>query len=73
MADRITNLLPPPGHWVTPKIQDYLHESIKIYEALKSASVVLSDRLSAKIESYKKFLDQRLPEPPLSHESGNRS
>lgn len=56
MADRITNLLPPPRHWTSSRIKDYFEESKDIYEALKPASKFLADRLSDKIEDYQKFI-----------------
>jgi len=52
MADRITNLQPPPGHWSEGKIQKYKEESILIWESLKDGSVYLADRLREKIEGY---------------------
>jgi (p)ppGpp synthase/HD superfamily hydrolase len=56
MADRITNLLPPPKNWTSNKIKKYLHESITIHESLKPASAFLADRLSDKIIKYREFI-----------------
>jgi (p)ppGpp synthase/HD superfamily hydrolase len=52
MADRITNLQPPPQHWTEYKVQRYKLESIEIFESLKDGSAFLSDRLKHKIEIY---------------------
>ena len=52
MADRITNLQPPPNHWTQDKINRYREEAIEIYNALKGGSPYLSDRLKRKIEAY---------------------
>jgi (p)ppGpp synthase/HD superfamily hydrolase len=52
MADRITNLRPPPSSWSNDKIQEYKQEAITIHDALKSASQYLATRLHAKINDY---------------------
>jgi (p)ppGpp synthase/HD superfamily hydrolase len=52
MADRITNLRPPPISWSNDKIQEYKQEAITIHDALKSASQYLATRLYAKIKDY---------------------
>jgi len=52
MADRITNLGPPPHYWSSEKIALYRMEAIQIYKALHAASVYLSKRLIEKIEGY---------------------
>jgi (p)ppGpp synthase/HD superfamily hydrolase len=52
LADRITNLQPPPHFWTMDKVKRYKQESIKIYETLKNGSSFLSDRLKGKIYSY---------------------
>ena len=52
MADRITNLRPPPVSWSYDKIQEYHKDAIKIFDALKSASPYLATRLYAKIKAY---------------------
>ena len=53
LADRITNLQPPPGHWSKEKIGKYLQEAGKIHEALGEASGYLSSRLLEKIDGYR--------------------
>lgn len=55
MADRITNLQSPPKHWTKEKINEYLNESILIYEQLGNYSNFLGSRLKNKIEEYKKY------------------
>jgi (p)ppGpp synthase/HD superfamily hydrolase len=52
MADRITNLQPPPHHWTTAKINQYRVEAIEIYTQLQVASPFLALRLAAKIRNY---------------------
>ncbi|GAB1542243.1 HD domain-containing protein [Scytonema sp. NUACC21] len=56
LADRISNLLPPPHHWTQEKIIRYREEAIVIHEALKDASPFLGSRLADKIENYKAFI-----------------
>jgi (p)ppGpp synthase/HD superfamily hydrolase len=52
MADRITNLNPPPANWRQAKIDRYRQESHMIYAALKDASRFLAQRLKHKTEAY---------------------
>jgi (p)ppGpp synthase/HD superfamily hydrolase len=52
MADRITNLLPPPGEWNTEKVAAYREEANEIYDVLSPASEFLAKRLKTKIETY---------------------
>lgn len=52
LADRITNLQPPPPHWTQDKIIRYRDEAIAIHTALKGASPLLELRLTEKIETY---------------------
>jgi len=52
LADRITNLMPPPPHWDKSKIREYLDEARQIHAALKDASPRLAARLLARIEQY---------------------
>ena len=55
LADRITNLQPPPKHWSKDKIRRYHGEAQDIHAALGEACPVLGPRLAAKIESYAVF------------------
>ena len=52
MADRITNLQPPPQHWSREKVSSYRDEATVILASLKDASRVLATRLAQKIEDY---------------------
>lgn len=52
LADRITNLLPPPPHWTKEKIEKYRLEADYILKHLGSASPLLKERLAEKIETY---------------------
>jgi guanosine-3',5'-bis(diphosphate) 3'-pyrophosphohydrolase len=52
MADRITNLQPPPAHWSKEKINNYKNEAMIIYSELKDASELLASRLFQKIDGY---------------------
>jgi len=56
MADRITNLQPPPTHWDSNKKVKYLEQARLIYEELKDASPHLSKRLEEKIENYRSYI-----------------
>jgi (p)ppGpp synthase/HD superfamily hydrolase len=56
LADRISNLLPPPQHWTQAKITRYREDAVEIYETLKDASPFLAARLVSKIENYKQFI-----------------
>ncbi len=57
LADRITNLQPPPPHWSLSRIQDYHRESQGILEVLGSASAFLAERLRRMIVAYSAFAD----------------
>jgi len=52
LADRITNLQPPPAHWSSEKIDSYRIEAEYIIEQLGSASTLLRERLRKKIDTY---------------------
>ena len=52
MADRITNLQPPPKHWTPEKISCYHEEACQIHQALMGASHYLAARLKEKIDGY---------------------
>ena len=57
LADRITNLQPPPSHWEKEKKLNYLNEAGLIYEALKEGNEFLANRLLKCMENYLKYLD----------------
>lgn len=52
LADRITNLAPPPAHWSADKRRAYRAEAVTIADALGSASPALDARIRARIASY---------------------
>jgi (p)ppGpp synthase/HD superfamily hydrolase len=52
LADRITNLQPPPHFWTREKIRAYRAEAGEIHAQLGSACEVLGPRLLAKIAAY---------------------
>lgn len=56
MADRITNLQPPPSSWNKEKIRKYRNDAIFIYENLRNASPYLEKRLRKKISFYGRFI-----------------
>jgi (p)ppGpp synthase/HD superfamily hydrolase len=57
LADRITNLAPPPDDWSAAKRAAYRDEAIVIADALGAASPTLHARLRARIEAYAAHLD----------------
>jgi (p)ppGpp synthase/HD superfamily hydrolase len=52
MADRITNLQPPPEHWDNKMIERYREGAEVIYKELVPASAFLGERLRVKIDGY---------------------
>jgi (p)ppGpp synthase/HD superfamily hydrolase len=52
MADRITNLQPPPSHWTQDKIIRYREEAGEIHQVLKQGSQYLATRLEEKNDNY---------------------
>lgn len=52
LADRISNLMPPPGHWPPIRVDAYRDESRSILLALGSASPLLAARLEQRIATY---------------------
>jgi (p)ppGpp synthase/HD superfamily hydrolase len=52
LADRITNLAPPPRGWSRDKCAAYREEAIGIADALGEAGAALDRRLRARIEAY---------------------
>lgn len=55
LADRITNLQPPPAHWSPEKIQEYQQQAIQILEELAGGNSYLEKRLSQKIGEYARY------------------
>jgi (p)ppGpp synthase/HD superfamily hydrolase len=52
LADRITNLAPPPAHWDAARISRYREEARQILDALGPAHEPLAQRLSRRIAEY---------------------
>jgi (p)ppGpp synthase/HD superfamily hydrolase len=52
LADRITNLQPPPKSWNEEKVAHYKKGAEQIHEELSSASEYLGERLRMKIDQY---------------------
>jgi (p)ppGpp synthase/HD superfamily hydrolase len=61
LADRITNLQQPPGHWTRAKIEEYARQAALIHRRLGAASPTLAARLAAKIEAYPGFTPDLRP------------
>jgi (p)ppGpp synthase/HD superfamily hydrolase len=57
LADRVTNLEPPPPHWSRERRQAYRDEAGVILTTLRGASPTLEARLAARIERYAGFVD----------------
>lgn len=55
LADRISNLQPPPGFWDKPKIHRYREEAEMIQTSLGAANDYLAQRLTEKIQAYERF------------------
>jgi (p)ppGpp synthase/HD superfamily hydrolase len=52
LADRLTNLAPPPAHWTAGQVADYRKESMFIHRMLGKANPFLARRLSRRIAAY---------------------
>lgn len=52
LADRITNLQPPPAHWSEEKIKKYKLEAEIILQELRGGNEYLEKRLEQKINEY---------------------
>lgn len=52
LADRVTNLAPPPDHWTPEKIEAYREEGRVILDQLGSASPWLRARLTDRLSRY---------------------
>ncbi|NCB84841.1 MAG: bifunctional (p)ppGpp synthetase/guanosine-3',5'-bis(diphosphate) 3'-pyrophosphohydrolase [Bacteroidia bacterium] len=57
LADRITNLQPPPPHWDNDRKNRYREEAKLIHSELKYGNEFLAKRLEGKIEEYGGFLE----------------
>lgn len=56
LADRITNLDPPPSHWDTAKKKAYVEEARLILKHLGYAHGYLARKLASKIEAYAVYM-----------------
>ena len=56
LADRITNLQPPPPHWDKERKIKYREEAKIILSELKDGNDFLERRLEKKIEEYRIYL-----------------
>lgn len=56
LADRVTNLAPPPAFWSRDKKAAYRDEARAILAALGHASPLLAARLAARIDAYEAYL-----------------
>lgn len=56
LADRITNLAPPPPHWTPAKRASYRVEAGRIHAALAEGHGPLADRLATRIAGYAAYL-----------------
>lgn len=52
LADRISNLQPPPAYWSAEKIANYRSEAQRILDVLGAANTALATRLATKIAAY---------------------
>lgn len=52
LADRISNLMPPPAHWTPERCAAYRDEAQLILDTLGAASPLLAARLAGKITAY---------------------
>jgi (p)ppGpp synthase/HD superfamily hydrolase len=57
LADRITNLEPPPPHWSAEKRRAYREEARLILDQLRGASALLEQRIEEKIRDYARWCD----------------
>lgn len=58
LADRITNLQPPPSYWSGEKRSAYREEARLIHQHLASRCPVLGERLAEKIMAYAEFIEE---------------
>lgn len=55
LADRISNLNPPPPHWKESKCRAYHIEAQVIWDRLHTASPALAARLTQRIQDYPQY------------------
>jgi len=59
LADRITNLQPPPSHWDNARKIKYQKEAQLILEALGAGNAFLAKKLEQKINEYNLYINQQ--------------
>jgi guanosine-3',5'-bis(diphosphate) 3'-pyrophosphohydrolase len=57
LADRITNLQPPPSHWSNTKKIEYQEEAGIILKELQGGNIYLENRLESKIIEYRSYIE----------------
>ena len=70
LADRITNLQPPPPHWDKEKKIKYKNEARTILNELQDGNNFLARRLNASIEVYEKFVSDNIAGEALGRKIG---
>ena len=60
LADRITNLQPPPSHWDNEKKKKYRTEAQFILDELGTGNLFLANRLKEKILEYEKYIGKKV-------------
>lgn len=70
LADRITNLEPPPRDWDVDRKRQYLSEAKEILDALEEASPALRTRFEAKLGEYARYCEA--PSAGASRRRGRR-
>ncbi|MFT3693500.1 MAG: HD domain-containing protein [Kofleriaceae bacterium] len=56
LADRITNLAPPPAQWTLAKRREYQAEAVVIADTLAGADPALDARIRARIAAYSSYV-----------------
>lgn len=56
MADRITNLQPPPSYWTAEKKRKYMEQAQLIWDELRFGNAYLAKRLNEKILNYEAYI-----------------
>ena len=56
LADRISDLIPPPADWTAERIRRYWEDANEIHATLQRASPHLAQRLADKIDAYCLYL-----------------
>lgn len=59
LADRITNLQPPPSHWSNDKVSNYLEEARMLGRILEGKNDYLNMRLRSKIQEYEVYAHRK--------------